>query len=244
MNGRDLARLFDDFNARVWGGRLPKYRIRRPRGRPRSQRGLCRTKTRTLFAYAHVPDAEAPGTLLHEMCHIVASGHHGPRFMAELRRAADVIGEEWARNEVRLMEGGHKHRLPSIRQQMRNWAFSVYDPATLPGWREARLLLAHTRGLTVTEFFKRCPRGRDLWRHTREAAIREKAREEARDAVLNKEIEDDLRRQLARDDLSPQSRARLESILNSLAKEGTPFLASAEETSSGLPTPSASQGET
>ena len=48
MTGRDLAKLFDDFNARAWAGRLPRYHLRRTRAFVGCQQGICKTKTRTI----------------------------------------------------------------------------------------------------------------------------------------------------------------------------------------------------
>lgn len=88
-----LDTLFDELNADLFAGSLPKYRVQQcpPRN---GERGFIDEATRTIWVCA--PD-EARETLLHEMCHIGTPGH-GRQFRAKLKRLARS-GETWAEAE-------------------------------------------------------------------------------------------------------------------------------------------------
>jgi len=91
MTERGLARLFVDYNARYFGGRLPRYRVAFRWGIPGSEHGgegYHDRKGRTILLCAGMRNRrdEVAATLLHEMAHFTAGGYHGGRFWREIVR--------------------------------------------------------------------------------------------------------------------------------------------------------------
>jgi hypothetical protein len=82
MTGRQLRKLFADFNGQYFGGRLPEYRIHV--GRIASS-GLC-NRRRRVITIAPGPDQTQRDTLVHEMAHAATKCGHSPKFFAELGR--------------------------------------------------------------------------------------------------------------------------------------------------------------
>jgi SprT-like family len=96
--------LFDRYNRKYFGGRLPKYAIDVS---GRYIRGCCMRRKRVIYLPAR---AGVRGLLMHEMCHAAAGNRHGDAWMAEMRRvralgapvaAADISGYLPGRPETR-----------------------------------------------------------------------------------------------------------------------------------------------
>jgi hypothetical protein len=77
--------LFDEFNARYWHGRLPRYQVLR--GHHDGGLGWCVDATRTIMLDHTLTGEALELVLLHEMAHIgSAAAAHGPQFKQEVRR--------------------------------------------------------------------------------------------------------------------------------------------------------------
>ena len=106
MNGHELRNIFEDFNSKYFGGKLPQYRIRvkrlHPAGRILPNRRLIEVGT-----YESQIQKE---TLLHEMVHAAAGLGHGKRFLAEMQRLRQ-IGAPFGEAELNGIRMGVRRRL-------------------------------------------------------------------------------------------------------------------------------------
>ncbi len=82
MDGRQLRKMFADFNRQYLSRRLPQYHIRVGQI---SSSGLCNWRSRVITILPG-PDDEQQDTLIHEMAHAVTKCGHSPKFIAELAR--------------------------------------------------------------------------------------------------------------------------------------------------------------
>lgn len=164
---KPLHLLFDDFNARYWGGRLRKPRIRRG-ALPVNGRWVPRD--REIWIDTECPHEDVPGVLLHEMCHVAGVRYHGRRFMAELERLAG-LGEPLATKELRLLsdpETRPRSAPRPTRKAVEHEMLGIlvqfpYDLSRLT-WIRARWLLGHYRfGLFTRTFTRECPWARRMW---------------------------------------------------------------------------------
>jgi len=97
---RVLAEMFEDFNARYFDGRLPRYRVVFRWGIPGSDvgaEGFHDRKRRMIILCRGMRNSprEVAFMLLHEMVHAAKGGYHGARFWREwfsLRDAGAPIG--------------------------------------------------------------------------------------------------------------------------------------------------------
>lgn len=72
LNGRQLRKQFQQFNAQYFGSRLPGYAIRVvPHITWLGEAGYCNRKRRLIRIRAGRSDEETIGILLHEMAHAV-----------------------------------------------------------------------------------------------------------------------------------------------------------------------------
>src|SRR5215472_1627551 len=99
MNGRELRRLFAEFNQRYFGGRLPKYRLRSELYMTRlGEVGRCHIRQRLIRINRSLKDDEAISCLLHEMAHAATTEHHRKPWKAEMIRlrhaGAPLIGPD------------------------------------------------------------------------------------------------------------------------------------------------------
>jgi hypothetical protein len=115
---RQLQRLFDLFNRRYFGGRLPAYKVR-ARRLEKGTGGYCvktdedahalalsgiRVSARTILIdpWQLPNDRDLHFTLLHELCHIRARSGHGQEFYKQMRNHCP----QWAVNyEYRKLVG-------------------------------------------------------------------------------------------------------------------------------------------
>jgi hypothetical protein len=126
--------------------------------------------------------------LLHEMCHArIGRGGHGQRFLAELKHLVE-LGELWAASHQDLYDDP-KNRMKgmqSIRQFMTDWMMSSSDRVPGP-WAKARVRVAHSFGMSVTELYRRYPSARKAWYQL----LQRKVRDAESDARLSRAIETD-----------------------------------------------------
>jgi hypothetical protein len=93
--------LFDTYNQRYFGGRLPPYRIvlsnLNDDGTCRTD-GECRKETLEIHLRTGLQVSDVPLVLLHEMAHAASSSGHGKEWEAEMLRLAELAvptREEW-----------------------------------------------------------------------------------------------------------------------------------------------------
>jgi len=81
-----LRRLFNHYNQRFWGGRLPSYSVRLVSDKSISWVGECKRADRCIsINHTFQSPAEIRSTLLHEMCHAAASRlGHGHEFWEQV----------------------------------------------------------------------------------------------------------------------------------------------------------------
>jgi hypothetical protein len=91
FNGRELRKLFEQFNEQYFGGRLPAYKIRVVTHMTRLGESGCCVKTRKLIEIVKgLPNKDATSCLLHEMAHAATNGHHGMPWRKEMIRLRDA----------------------------------------------------------------------------------------------------------------------------------------------------------
>ena len=82
-----FQRLFDDFNARYFDGRLPSYRVRvLRRVSDLGHAGLITRRERRMDLLDTGDTRAMTATLLHEMAHAATNDNHGPRWRGEMAR--------------------------------------------------------------------------------------------------------------------------------------------------------------
>lgn len=155
--------LFDALNKQFFRGRLPRYRVKLLDSIP--PHGQCVTERRLILLRPMEPE-QLRQLLLHEMCHIGASGH-GPRFQARLQAVADQ-GEECARRELEAIRAS-----PPWNLEMANLRSKLDEIASLsPRWRFHQLLqwTAMGLGMSPPEVRKKVPWLKAGWRKAQSQA--------------------------------------------------------------------------
>jgi hypothetical protein len=141
MNGRELRKLFQEFNQRYFGGKLPAYSVRfvsRDRGfaPPRlglssspaifpGTQGYCHRSRRLIEIREGLARQETVSTLLHEMAHAATEGAHGM---------------PWRREMLRLRELGAPLHGEDANVQL-EWSHDDLSPRQMAFWRVAEELL-------------------------------------------------------------------------------------------------------
>ncbi len=80
---QNLKGLFDEFNERCFGGKLPRFRVTQVSFFPDNIYGECLEKRRLIRLRRGLDPLMQRTALFHEMCHIGARGH-GRRFTARV----------------------------------------------------------------------------------------------------------------------------------------------------------------
>ena len=172
MTERDLARMFQEFNTRFFGGQLPMYRIRVVRRVPAKGHvhgGLCdRANHRIYISESVIQDTEeCVGLLLHEMAHAASGDWHGQRFKREMARLKDAgapvseadfrppLGPE--RLTRKYVEGSAQDFLTDCEVSKRPRTFR----------RFVRCLARDATGLNGADLTRRYPWIRAAWRRAR-----------------------------------------------------------------------------
>jgi len=129
MDGRQLRKLFQEFNQRYFGGRLPAYRIRVVDHISwLGTEGRCLKKRKLIQVQRAIPEDRAASLLLHEMTHAATNGDHGM---------------PWKREMIRLREAGAPLDGPDA-------------TVSLDDWDGVRVSQAHFRG-AVQDVLGDCP---------------------------------------------------------------------------------------
>jgi hypothetical protein len=135
--------LFDTYNQRFFGGRLPPYRIILSDRYSSGMHGICRKKQREILLRTSLPDKELPRVLLHEMAHAaVPKSGHGKLWLAEMLRLAEMgapTREDW-----------ETYQNPPKTARLREAAADAYDAGggTDASWRVVRYQIGSMYGLT------------------------------------------------------------------------------------------------
>jgi SprT-like family len=85
----DVQRLFERFNQKYFGNRMPAYRV--AQSDSCGSIGVCRKKQRAIHLSAGLRDSLVRTTLLHEMAHAATSPRHGPVWQKEMRRLIRLL---------------------------------------------------------------------------------------------------------------------------------------------------------
>ena len=135
-------RLFDKYNVRFFGGRLPKYRVLRSDRFIAGEHGLCRKKQREIHLGTALKGARLREVLLHEMAHAAVGGSHGKKWLAEMLRLAKMGAP--TRNDWEV-----------YRNPKRTWAIAAikcecydYGFETDALWSKVRARVGYEYGLT------------------------------------------------------------------------------------------------
>lgn len=108
MNGNQLRKLFQEFNRRYFGNRLPPYAIRVADSSTwLGESGCCNPKKRLIKVTGGQPDEQAVSTLLHEMAHAATTGKHGM---------------PWKREMIRLRQAGAPLCEPDDQVRLKDWS--------------------------------------------------------------------------------------------------------------------------
>jgi hypothetical protein len=170
---KSLPELFDEYNERFWGGRLPKYQIKLFKDLLKD--GYCLSEDRTIFIREGLDDEKTRRVLLHEMCHH-KTPYHGKKFMAQFEHLAEM-GETWVIDEIELYKNSPTWNqiMGDLRNDLSDWAFSVDESVTFSDVLKA---LARDLGLTPDELLKKAPWAETAWIKERKqsALFRERKR--------------------------------------------------------------------
>ena len=91
-----LQRLFDRYNVKFWGGKLPRYTVIASILTPH-ELGICHIDERRIEIDPHaaLDDREIHATLLHEMAHAATPDDgHGPLWQSEMRRLIRIASAD------------------------------------------------------------------------------------------------------------------------------------------------------
>lgn len=83
---RQCQALFDSYNRRFFGGRLPAYRVLLSGRFGTGMHGMCRRKEREIRLGTELRGAELRKRLIHEMAHAAANIGHGKLWKDEMHR--------------------------------------------------------------------------------------------------------------------------------------------------------------
>jgi hypothetical protein len=177
MNGRQLRKLFEEFNRDYFNGRLRPYAIRVVDHITwLDESGSCSRGAKLIRIRRGLCDEEAASTLIHEMAHAAATGNHGlpwKREMIRLREAGAPLVEP---DSTVLLEAWSGSRVSK-----RQFRASVSDALaysldlTLP--QVIRHFISTEGGpSTVSEFLKRYPWAREVFRQATREATAEQSR--------------------------------------------------------------------
>jgi hypothetical protein len=134
--------LFETYNQKFFGGRLPAYRIVRSSRYVTGFNAKCRKKEREIHLGTELQGTEFKKCLLHEMAHAATNVGHGQRWLAEMHRLAEMGAS--TRNDWK------DYQDPAKRVGTREIAAEVYDAGVetdLP-WRDVRSRLGRDYNLT------------------------------------------------------------------------------------------------
>ena len=175
---KDLTKMFVEANAKFFRGRLPKYRVVFTSvDTMGNMDGQC-LQDRLLIRVAKELRSDpyrVRRTLLHEMCHH-GCPHHGKRFLAKLKRLAD-LGEEWAGEEIEEYQGSStlNQDIQEIKSKLEILASSSQDPRELE-FAKIEMCVAGDFGYTREEIRKKIPWLRSAWEKAVVTSIEKKQR--------------------------------------------------------------------
>jgi hypothetical protein len=163
-DGRQLRKLFQEFNQRYFGGRLPAYRIRVVDCISwLGAEGQCLKKRKLIQVQRAVPEGRVASLLLHEMAHAATNGGHGM---------------PWKREMIRLREAGAPLDGPDATVSLDDWDglrvsrshFRAVAQDVLGDCPECTLsqvirhfIWSHGGPETISLFLKRYPWARDVY---------------------------------------------------------------------------------
>jgi hypothetical protein len=143
MRQQSPSELFEVYNQRFFGGRLPAYRIVLSDRFVTGSNGLCREKEREIHLGTGLWGMDLPRVLLHEMAHAaVARAGHRKQWLAEMLRLAEMgapTREDWESYQNRARTAG-----------LRDAAAESYDAGveTDVSWKVVRYQIGRRYGLT------------------------------------------------------------------------------------------------
>lgn len=132
--------MFEKFNRKYFGGRLPDYRV--VVSRKYGGHGLCRKDQREIHLNSGLRGRLLERVLLHEMCHAAAHVGHGRKWQAEMLRIAEL--EAPVKREVCDYQNPDKREgMVAILAQFEDFGFEMSDVR----WSEARLRIGYSYSL-------------------------------------------------------------------------------------------------
>ena len=138
----DPQRLFDQYNAKYFAGRLPRYQILRTERYGKGDHGLCRKKQREIHLGTLLRGARLGEVLLHEMVHAATRSGHGRAWQAEMLRLAEM-GAPTRRDLLAYQDPDQTITWSEILNEARDACFE-----TDLSWREMRAQIGLRYGLT------------------------------------------------------------------------------------------------
>jgi SprT-like family len=187
MNGKDLRKLFQEFNTKYFQGRLPAYSIRVRRSMTSwGETGRCLKRSRIIEIQAGQSDEDAANTLLHEMAHAKTGAAHGMM---------------WKKEMIRLREAGAPLRHHDSKITIDDWdgtrvsrthfrAVAQDQLIDSPDWTLSQAVKWFIRneggGSTIAGFLKRYPWVRAEFSRLKRARAEEERRIAELRAILRK----------------------------------------------------------
>ena len=165
LNGTQLRKLFQQFNAQYFDGRLPSYSIRVVDRKGRCN-GEIYKQRRLIEIQSEMPEDLTISFLVHEMAHAATSEHHGmpwKREMIRLRKAGAPLIEADRRIKLDDWDGvrvSKKQFRPFVEDALFGGAPNITLNAAVRGF-------IHDEGgaKTISEFLKRYPWARQMFRN-------------------------------------------------------------------------------
>jgi len=169
---RQLARAFEDFNARFFDNRLPRYRVVFKPLRV-GLAGRCNVKSRTIVITPRAGE-ERGETLLHEMVHIAAGPSHGLHFHREIERLLEMKAPivphlsyypPWLDALPRCRAWVEQQGITAQTKAFAHFFYTTFEDAGTDGvtnFAAAARYIASQEGRTVAELFRRISRQKAL----------------------------------------------------------------------------------
>lgn len=169
--GKAFKRICSDYfpswkDAKNW--RVSQKR----RGKETREDGYCDKATKTVFAFGWTANANGDKLIIHELCHAVASVHHGKRWQDRMEQAAaraEALGVPQVAAHLREEIENYNCGI-SYAMEMQSTRDLVGSLAQMPGMTFERALegAAGQIAMTPEQLLKAVPNARNLFDEARQ----------------------------------------------------------------------------